>query len=91
MRVVIYKDEGLWIAQALEHDICAQAEDLKTVRTRLQLTAHAERQHAEANGKKPFDGIDPAPKHFHDMWDQASAFNDATSKDDDGIEMALCA
>ena len=91
MRVVVFKDGDLWVAQALEHDLCAQGIDLKTVRARLQMTVSLERAYSESNGKQPFEGIDSAPKYFHDLWANASDFSDASSCEDDGIEMKLCA
>jgi len=91
MRVVVFKEENLWVAQALEHDICAQAADLKTVRARLQMTVSLERAYSASSGKEPFEGIEAAPKHFHDLWQKSSEFTDSSSDDDDGIEMALCA
>lgn len=87
LRVVIFKDGDLWIAQALEHDICARATDLKKLKARFGTVVHLEREHSKRNNKDPFAGIDPAPKHFFDLWEERSGF---VQKQDD-MQLALCA
>jgi hypothetical protein len=91
MRVVVFKDGDQWVAQALEHDICAQGHDLETVRRRLRLTVMLEQEMSVANGKEPFREIAAAPKQYHDMWSDASDICNAVVDDDDGIKMKLCA
>lgn len=70
LRVVVFQDDGLWVAQCLEHDIGAQAGDLDTLMTRLEVTIKAELRETLEKGKPPFDGIDPAPERFHKMWER---------------------
>lgn len=70
IRVIVFKEDGQWVAQCLEFDISAQADDLDTLSERLVVTLKAEiRESLERHGK-PFAGIDPAPKRFHMMWDR---------------------
>lgn len=68
IRVVIFQDSGMWVAQCLEYDIGAQAPDLDTLRDRLAATLKAELLESVARHTKPFAGIDPAPERFHRMW-----------------------
>jgi hypothetical protein len=94
IRVIVFQDGDSWVAQCLEHDICAQAADLEELRSRIDATIEAEAEYSKRKGTKPFDGIDPAPKHYHDMWERRSAFTSAaTSEIDTGrsVELALCA
>jgi hypothetical protein len=65
LRIVVFKDGDTYVAQALEHDICTQAPDMKSLRRRMDALVDAER----ASGKAAFDSIAPAPKHYFDMWD----------------------
>jgi hypothetical protein len=70
LRVIVFQDDGLWVAQCLEHDIGAQADDFDTLMTRLEVTVKAElKESIEKNGK-PFAGIDPAPERFQHMWER---------------------
>jgi hypothetical protein len=70
IRVIVFKEDGQWVAQCLEVDVCAQADDLDMLSERLMVTLKAElKESLERNGK-PFAGIDPAPKRFHMMWDR---------------------
>jgi hypothetical protein len=72
VRVVVFREEDMYVAQCLEFDIATQAPDIEAVLDRLDLTIEAECQMSmEANGK-PFDGIAPAPVHFHHLWEKGS-------------------
>lgn len=91
LRVVVFQESDTWIAQALEHDICAQAGDLDSLYERFQATLEAEYDHARALGKASLD-IAPAPQHFFQMWDERSRFAERIEGNDDGrVELALCA
>ncbi len=71
VRVVIFQDEREWIAQCLEHDICAQASTLDEVVYRFHLTIAAERDYAITHNRAPFEGIGQAPPHFHKLYENA--------------------
>ena len=86
-RVVVFKEGDTFIAQCLEYDICAQAGDVKTLRHRMDATIEAERDFARSNGKTLIESIDPAPKHFFDMWDKAWGAAQETGV----LRLALCA
>ena len=60
--VVVLRDDDLWVAQCLEHDIGAQAADVDTLMTRLEVVLKAEMKESMAAHGKPFAGIGPAPR-----------------------------
>ena len=95
IRAIIFEDGDLWVGQCLEVDIAAQGDDLKSVQDRLLVTIEAEAQECRNRGVFPFEGIDPAPQEYHDMWDQkASGFRQTTSIDGDRpltVEQAVAA
>ena len=70
IRIIVFKEEGQWVAQCLEFDISAQADDLDTLNERLMVTLQAELKESVERHGKPFAGIEPAPKKFHMMWDR---------------------
>lgn len=72
LRVVIFKDGALWVAQCLEHDIGAQAPDLDTLHDRFTVAVMSELRESLARHSAPLAGIDPAPKRFHQMWERRS-------------------
>lgn len=82
IRVIAFKDGDQWVAQCLEHDVCAQADDLDTLRRRIEIALEAE---------SPLANLPAAPQHFHNMWDRKSGFNKSGTTDGVGYEMALCA
>ena len=62
IRFVIVQDDGLRVAQGLEHDICVQGANIEDISRRIDATLDAERDFARSEGMKPFENIDPAPK-----------------------------
>src|SRR5579863_7373751 len=70
IRVIVFQDEGLWVAQCLEYDICAQAADLDTLMSRLEVVIKAELKESLERHREPFGGIEPAPDRFQRMWDR---------------------
>src|SRR5258708_2272560 len=97
IRVITFKDGEMWVAQCLEYDISAQAADLDTLHDRLLITLDADRGESIKRHGRPFAGIDPAPRHFHEMWEKRSGvFNPRRPSrlPTDGhvnLDMALCA
>lgn len=72
LRVVVYRDGDMYIAQCLEMDIATQARDLDTLLERLDLTIDAECASSKERGESPFKGIAPAPNYFHGLWEKRS-------------------
>ena len=95
IRVIVFKDGDAWVAQCLEYDIAAQAADLESLRSRLLATVDAEAQAGTEFNGEPFKGIDPAPRHFHEMWERkATTFRDNTPRPGERsytVELALAA
>jgi len=87
LRVVVFKDGDTFVAQCLEHDICAQAPDLKTLRHRMDATIDAERDHARGAGKSLAESVGPAPDRYVAMWEKAWGSQD----DSTDVRLALCA
>ena len=69
LRVVIYRDGDSWLAQCLEHDICAQATDIETLYSRLDVAILAERE----AGNGDLSGIEKAPEHFFKKWERCTS------------------
>ncbi len=70
IRVIVFQDDGLWVAQCLEYDIGAQAADIDSLNDRLIVVLKAECKESLERHGKPFAGIDPAPERFHLMWER---------------------
>jgi hypothetical protein len=68
IRVIVFQEGDAWLAQALEHDIGAQAPTLDALQHRLALTLEAELEESLRRTGKPFGGIAPAPEHFQKQW-----------------------
>jgi hypothetical protein len=80
IRAIIFEDGDQWVAQCLEYDIAVQGEDLDTVRSRLLVAIRAEAEAGIEFHGEPFKAIEPAPRHFHDMWARkGTRFRDTSS------------
>ncbi len=95
IRVVIKREGDQYVAQCLEVDIGAQAPDVETLRTRLEMTLRAEFAARNGTFEDPFPGIDPAPQYFQDIWEKCNFRAEPTpvAGVDHGttIQMAMCA
>jgi hypothetical protein len=69
IRVVVFKDNDVWVAQCLEFDIGAQADSIDALTERLNAVLKAELKESVERNKMPFAGIAPAPQRFHTMWE----------------------
>lgn len=78
IRVIVFQDGELWVAQCLEYDIGAQADDIDTLNDRLMVVLKAEFKESMERHKEPFAGIDPAPKRFQLMWERRTRSLDLT-------------
>lgn len=68
IRVITFKEGDLFVAQALEVDVCAQGKTIEEANKRLVALLHMEEQEAKANGRTLFD-VGPAPHPFHVLYD----------------------
>ena len=73
-RIVIYVEEGCFIAQCLEHDICVQALNMDDLFARLARTFWLERENM-AN-------IGPAPQSVLDKWPERAQIASLTAENE---------
>jgi len=70
LKVVVFQEGGLWVAQCLDHDVCAQGPDLETVHARLHVALTAEDN---------LESLPKAPEHFFKLWDRKSPASPKTA------------
>jgi hypothetical protein len=68
LNIVVFQEEGAWVAHCVEVDICAQANDLKTLQRRIGLTIQLDLQESIRRHGVPFGGMEPAPAHIREKW-----------------------
>ncbi len=68
LRIVVYKEDDMFIAQCLEYDICAQAKDRETLSERMEFLMECEMHEMEKTGQE----LDAAPAVFHNMWSKSN-------------------
>lgn len=72
LRVVVFREGDVYVAQCLEIDIATQASDIPELLERLELTIDAECALSKELGEQPLQGIAPAPNYFHALWEKRS-------------------
>ena len=68
---VLFQDGQWWSAQCLEYDVAAQAQTLSDLQTEFQRVLISHLAIARELGRKPFEGIPPAPRKFWDLFKQS--------------------
>lgn len=78
IRVLVFRDPELdiWVAQGLEHDICAQAKTIEEVHAAFERAILADAAVAIERGEEPLAAIPKAPDAFF------RAFRNATVQSD---------
>ena len=68
LSVLFIESRSGWTAQCLEHDIAAQADSLNALFDEIERVLVAQVALDEAQGRRPFEGIEPAPAKFWDAF-----------------------
>lgn len=69
LRVLLFKEDGWWVAQCLEHDIAAQAKTLAAVEFEIQRLIVLQLFASAHEGARPIAEIPPAPERFHRLYE----------------------
>lgn len=72
IRVIVYREGDVYVAQCLEHDIATQGADIPAALERLDLTIDAECALGKEVGGQAFSNIPAAPNYFHTLWAKRS-------------------
>lgn len=72
VRAVVFRDNDMWVAQCLEYDIGAQADDIDMLNERLNVALKAELKESIERHQKPFADIARAPQRFETMWEHGN-------------------
>lgn len=70
---VLFEEGDWWSAQCLEYDIAAQAKTLNDLLYELQRVLVSHICIAEELGRKPFEGLEPAPQKFWNLFQRSHA------------------
>lgn len=66
--VLLIQEGDWWSAQCLEYDIATQAKSLPELDYELQRVLLAHIMASVSLGKQPFEGLDPAPAEYWEMY-----------------------
>jgi hypothetical protein len=68
IRAVVFQENGRWIAQCLECDLCTSAGDRKELTRKLASQLRLQIILDLAKGNKPFQDLPRAPQKFWEMY-----------------------
>jgi hypothetical protein len=71
INAVAFEQDGAWVVQALEYDICAHADDPTGVPRALIRAIVENICICRELGREPLEGIAPAPGRFREMFERA--------------------
>jgi hypothetical protein len=86
IRVLVFKEGELWVAQGLERDICVQAKTLEDLQANFEVAVRL-----EADEQGGLERIPEAPKYFQEMWDRRAGTFSPLANNDDHIEYGMAA
>ena len=69
LRILVRKEDDVFVAQCVDYDVCTQAEDIPTLQARMDILLDVEIKAFAAAGKT----LGPAPAPFHLLWENADA------------------
>lgn len=84
LRVLIIDEDGVMVAQCLEHDIVAQADDIETLQRRFADTLFMEAQDG-------LERIAPAPAYYGKLWETARTVGHAQAQEGQDIDFRCAA
>lgn len=70
----IEEEDGWWSAQCLEYDIATQAKKFTQLNYEIEKVLMAYLVLSESEGRKPFEGIGPAPKEYWDLYESSQHY-----------------
>ncbi len=84
VRVVLYPDGDLWIAQGLDYDIVARGHTAAEANSRFDQKFGAELIMSMEIGEKPLSGVPKAPKEY---WDKYESIKQNANLDNSPIQV----
>lgn len=80
INAIAFREGDAWVIQGIEYDIVAHAYDVTKLPHAFMRAVIENMIITEHLGRKPLEGIKPAPEHFRSLYEEAG-------KEEEGIEM----
>lgn len=74
IRVILFQEEGEWVAQCLEYDIAAQGSTIDEAQNGWSHTFKGYIALSEENGVEALHGVPEAPNFYKEKFEQAEKF-----------------
>jgi hypothetical protein len=71
IHAIAFREGEWWSAQCLEYDIAVQAKSVAALQREIERVLTAYVVLAQKEKRSPFEGLDPAPKKYREMYKRA--------------------
>ena len=71
LRALLFQEGDVWVVQGVEYDICAHGADIPKARLAFERALVEHCLILEHLGRKPMEGVPPAPDRFWAMFEDA--------------------
>ena len=89
INAVAFREGDAWVIQGIEYDIVAHAYDVTALPYAFMRAVIESMIIAEHLGRKPLEGIKPAPEHFRLLYEDAEVEMRPTKKKDEWPNIAV--
>ena len=89
INAVAFKEGDAWVVQGIEYDIVAHAYDVTTLPHAFMRAVIENMAVTEHLGRKPLEGIKPAPAHFRLLFQDAEVEMRPTKKKEEWPNVAV--
>jgi len=89
INAIAFKEGDAWVIQGIEYDIVAHTDDVTTLPQAFMRAVMENMIVTEHLGRKPLEGIKPAPERFRTLYDDAEVEMRATKKNEEWPEVAV--
>ena len=89
IRAVIFKEGKHWVAQCLEYRYAIQTRELRDIPRELGECLAAQILVSRQLGIEPFEGFEPAPRRFWDLYERAKPLSEPIDAAASGAEVQM--
>jgi hypothetical protein len=73
LRVVVFREGNVWVAQGVDYDIAAHGKDMGALMRTFERMLVENMAITTHLGRQPLEGVKPAPERFRLMYESAEA------------------
>jgi hypothetical protein len=89
IRAVVFREGEHWVAQCLEYSYAIQARELRDLPRELGECLAAQILVSRQMGLEPFEGFEPAPRRFWELYERANPLSEPVEATASGAQVQM--